>query len=113
MSVALPSSSHPAKPQQILLRLPSDLSQRFAQLVPQRQRSKFVLDLLRNALDKESAALEAAALQLSALEHGQTEVTQESQAWVNAHMAELSDDGFDAQLFESEWLQAQQAAQNP
>jgi predicted transcriptional regulator len=102
-----------SKPQQLLLRLPDDLSQRFAQLVPQRQRSRFLLDLLRSALDKESLALSQAAQTLTSLEQGQVEAHAEATAWLDCSAASVDDDAFDAVLFERECAQAQQTTATP
>jgi hypothetical protein len=78
MTAALNHPSSVAKPQQLLLRLPEDLSQRFAQLVPQRQRSRFLLDLLRAELDRESQALALAAKTLTELESMDSKTLSES-----------------------------------
>jgi hypothetical protein len=97
---ATPTGSAP-KPRQLLLRLPDDLAQRFAQLVPSRQRSRFLLNLLRTELDRESQALAAAAKTLTA---------QESAQWVEAPLTTDDDADFDAETFEREFAQAQAAA---
>ena len=108
---ATPSSSA-AKPQQLLLRLPDDLAQRFAQLVPSRQRSRFLLNLLRAELDRESQALAEAAKTLTARESEQTELAAESALWLEAALTTDDDANFDAQTFEREFAQAQQEAKN-
>lgn len=110
MTVTLNSSSAAAKPQQLLLRLPEDLSQRFAQIVPQRQRSRFLLDLLRTELDRESQALALAAKTLTDLESTQASTMNESAQWANAVLTTDSTDDdahFDAETFEREFAAAQ------
>ena len=113
------TANHPtsaAKPQQLLLRLPEDLSQRFAQIVPQRQRSRFLLDLLRTELDRESQALALAAKTLTELESAHPNLLAESAKWTSAILtAESTDDdaNFDAQAFEREFIAAQTKLQTP
>ena len=113
------TTTHPtsaAKPQQLLLRLPEDLSQRFAQIVPQRQRSRFLLDLLRTELDRESQALAHAAKTLTELESTHPNLMAESAQWTSAFLtAEGSDDdaNFDAQAFERGFAVAQTKLQTP
>lgn len=105
------STSHSgssAKPQQLLLRLPDDLAQRFAQVVPSRQRSRFLLDLLRTELDRESLALAQAAKTLTEQEAGQPQAAAETAQWVNAALTAADDDAdFNAETFEREFAQAQ------
>jgi predicted transcriptional regulator len=101
-------SGSSAKPQQLLLRLPDDLAQRFAQVVPSRQRSRFLLDLLRNELDRESLALAQAAKTLTEQEAGQPQVAAETAQWVNAALTATDDDAdFNTETFEREFAQAQ------
>ncbi len=110
MTATLNHPSSAAKPQQLLLRLPEDLSQRFAQVVPQRQRSRFLLDLLRTELDRESQALALAAKTLTELESKQSGTLNESAQWTSAMLtAESTDDDahFDAETFEREFAVAQ------
>ena len=110
MTATLSHPSTAAKPQQLLLRLPEDLSQRFAQIVPQRQRSRFLLDLLRNELDRESQALALAAKTLTELETTQASTMSESAQWTSAMLTtESADDDahFDAGTFEREFAAAQ------
>lgn len=104
-----PTGSAP-KPRQLLLRLPDDLAQRFAQLVPSRQRSRFLLNLLRTELDRESQALTEAAKKLTAQESEQTALAAESAQWVEAPLTTDDDADFDAETFEREFAQAQAAA---
>ena len=108
---ATPSGSAP-KPQQLLLRLPDDLAQRFAQLVPSRQRSRFLLNLLRTELDRESQALAEAAKTLTAQEAEQAGLAAESAQWVEASLTTDDDVDFNAETFEREFAQAQQEAKN-
>ena len=101
-----------AKPQQLLLRLPDDLAQRFAQVVPSRQRSRFLLNLLRNELDRESLALAQAAKTLTELEADRPALTAETAQWVAASLAVDDDPDFNAEAFEREFAKAQASAQN-
>jgi hypothetical protein len=110
MTATLNHPSSAAKPQQLLLRLPEDLSQRFAQIVPQRQRSRFLLDLLRTELDRESQALALAAKTLTDLDSANTHTVNESAQWANAMLTtESTDDDahFVAETFEREFAAAQ------
>jgi hypothetical protein len=110
MAAAVNHPSSVAKPQQLLLRLPEDLSQRFAQLVPQRQRSRFLLDLLRAELDRESQALALAAKTLTKLESTDPKTLSESTQWTSAILSpESADDdaNFDVETFEREFAAAQ------
>lgn len=110
-TLANPSSST-AKPQQLLLRMPDDLAQRFAQVVPSRQRSRFLLDLLRNALDRESLALAQAAKTLTELEAGRPALMAETAQWVAASLVGDDDPDFNTEAFELEFAKAQASAQN-
>ncbi len=110
-SIADPSSPV-AKPQQLLLRMPEDLAQRFAQIVPSRQRSRFLLDLLRNELDRESLALALAARTLTELEAGRPALMAETAQWVAASLVADDDPDFNAETFEREFATAQARAQN-
>jgi hypothetical protein len=101
------SSSALSAPQQLLLRLPGDLAQRFAQVVPSRQRSKYVLELLRQALDGESQSLAKAAQDLSTLESGNKVALAESHEWMGAALNASDDLAFDAATFEHEFALAQ------
>ena len=112
MTSSAPHSTSSAKPQQLLLRLPDDLAQRFAQVVPSRQRSRFLLDLLRSELDRESLALEQAAKTLTEMESGQPRLAAETAQWVNASLTTDDDSDFNAEEFECEFAKAQASAQN-
>lgn len=109
-ALAQPSASA-AKQQQLLLRLPDDLAQRFAQVVPSRQRSRFLLDLLRSELDRESLALEQAAKTLTELESGQPSLAAETAQWAEAPLTTDDDADFNAEEFEREFAKAQAKAQ--
>ena len=91
------------KPKQLLLRLPDDLAQRFERVVPLRQRSRFILDLIRSELDRESDALAQAAKNLTTLESGQPAVAAESEQWIAASMTADDDAGFDPLRFDQEF----------
>ena len=112
MTALANSSASAAKPQQLLLRLPDDLAQRFAQVVPSRQRSRFLLDLLRSELDRESLALELAAKTLTELESGHPSLAAETAQWLEAPLASDDDADFNAEEFEREFAKAQAKAQN-
>ena len=101
------SSDMGSPSQQLLLRLPNDLAQRFAQIVPSRQRSRFLLDLLRNELDRESQSLANVAKKLTASESGQPEISAESDPWIGASLTAQDDLQFDAAEFEREFALAQ------
>ena len=113
MTATANSHSNTAKPQQLLLRLPDDLAERFAQVVPSRQRGRFLLDLLRSELDRESLALEQAAKTLTAMETAQPDLDVDMQQWVEAPLASVDDDDFNAEEFEREFAKAQTKANTP
>ena len=112
MTTLANSSASATKPQQLLLRLPDDLAQRFAQVVPSRQRSRFLLDLLRSELDRESLALAQAAKTLTELESGHPLLTAETAQWVESPLTTDDDADFNAEAFEREFAIAQAKAQN-
>lgn len=103
--------------QQILLRIPEDLSKRFAQIVPQRQRSSYILNLLRSALDRESLALEQAAQSLTAYEARLTNqhlVREETELWLDSPLTQkesVEDAKFDTAAFERDFATAQRKLQ--
>ena len=107
MSSHAQTSDSGNQPQQLLLRLPSELALRFAQVVPSRQRSRFLLDLLRTELDRESQSLSNVAKKLTASEARQSEVLAESAQWTNSSLAAQDDLQFDAAEFEREFALAQ------
>lgn len=112
MTTSTPHSASAAKPQQLLLRLPDDLAQRFAQVVPSRQRSRFLLDLLRSELDRESLALEQAAKRLTELESGHPSLAAENAQWLDASLSTDDDADFNAEEFERQFAQAQADVKN-
>ncbi len=112
MTTSETHSASAAKPQQLLLRLPDDLAQRFAQVVPSRQRSRFLLDLLRSELDRESLALEQAAKTLTELESAHPTLAAETAQWVDASLTIDDDSDFNAEEFERQFTQAQAEVKN-
>jgi len=105
-------SNASSKQQQLLLRLPDDLAQRFAQVVPSRLRSRFLLNLLRTELDRESQALAQAAETLTALECGQAGLAAESAQWTEASLTPDDDSDFNTEVFEREFARAQAGTQD-
>lgn len=91
---------------QVLLRLPEDLAARFAHVVPLRQRSRYLIELLRRDLERESSELVQAAKRLTALESKHPVMAAEQSAWLNQPLAADHDDGFDAGIFERQFKQA-------
>lgn len=91
------------KQQQLLLRLPNDLACRFAQVVSQRQRSRFLIDLLRRELDRESKELIDAAQRLNLAEHGDKNLVTEGDEWLDGALVTSGDDEFDAAVFEQQY----------
>lgn len=113
MTASATHSSSAAKPQQLLLRLPDDLAQRFSQVVPSRQRSRYLLDLLRAELDRESLALAQAAKTLTELEMGHPALAADTAQWADASLTSDDDADFNAQEFEREFAKAQSQTQHP
>lgn len=101
-----------SKQQQVLVRIPDDLAARFAQVVAPRQRSRFLIDLLRRELDRESRELAEAAQRLTQLEAKDPLLTAEVSEWLDAPLATDEDAGFDADTFERQYREAQ-AHQGP
>lgn len=91
---------------QVLLRLPEDLAARFAHVVPLRQRSRYLIDLLRRDLERESSELAQAAKRLTVLEAKHPAMAAEQTAWLNQRLDADNDDGFDARIFERQFKQA-------
>ena len=91
---------------QVLLRLPEDLATRFAHVVPLRQRSRYLIDLLRRDLERESSELVQAAKRLTALEARHPAMAAEQTAWLNQRLASGNDAGFDARVFERQFKEA-------
>ena len=95
------------KQQQVLVRLPDDLASRFAQVVAPRLRSRFLVELLRRELDRESSELTQAAIRLTELEAQDPQLLTEDGEWHNASLAADADEGFDAEVFERQYSEAQ------
>jgi hypothetical protein len=95
-----------AKSQQLLLRLPNDLACRFAQVVSQRQRSRFLIDLLRRELDRESKDLIDAAKRLNLAEQVNKSLVAEGDEWLDGALVTSADDEFDAAVFEQQYQAA-------
>ena len=101
-------------PKQVLLRLPDDVAAKLAQAVPPRQRNQFLVDLLRQELEKEDAELVAACEALNAIEAAHPELLAETQEWLDADLTGPVDDwdpDFDQQSFEREFAIAQEKLQ--
>ncbi len=92
---------------QVLLRLPDDLAARFAQVVAPRERSRFLLDLLRRELDRESKELKEAARRLTEIEAGNPILAAEESEWLGSPLAADADEGFDPDVFERQYREAQ------
>jgi hypothetical protein len=101
MEVAMP------KQQQILVRLPDDLASRFAHVVAPRQRSRFLVDLLRRELDRESAELAQAAVRLNEIEAKIPALGADAAEWVNATLIDEGDADFDADVFMRQFKEAE------
>ena len=99
-------------PRQVLLRLPEDVASRLARAVPPRKRNQFLVDLLRQELEKEDAELIAACEAMNRMEAAHPELLQETQEWLDADLVGSVDDwdpDFDAQTFSREAAIAQAA----
>ncbi|MDP2371876.1 hypothetical protein [Rhodoferax sp.] len=99
-------------PKQVLLRLPDDVAAKLARAVPPRQRNKYLVDLLRQDLEKEDAELVAACEYMNAIEEANPELARETKEWVNADLTGSVDDwdpDFDREAFEREFAIAQTA----
>lgn len=92
--------------QQVLVRLPDDLAIRFARVVAPRQRGRFLIDLLRRELDRESNELAEAAKRLTELEAKDPTLVAEEAAWLGTSLEADVDDGFDAKEFERQYREA-------
>ena len=98
-------------PKQVLLRLPDDVAAKLARAVPPRQRNQFLVDLLRQELEKEDAELVAVCEALNAIEAAHPELLAETQEWLDADLTGPVDDwdpDFDQQSFEREFAIAQE-----
>ena len=103
---------HISPPKQVLLRLPEDLAAKLARAVPPRRRNQFLVDLVRQELEKEDAELVAACEALNAIESGQAQLLAETQEWLDADLSGSVDDwdaDFDRTTFEREFAIAQAA----
>ena len=99
-------------PKQVLLRLPEDLAAMLARAVAPRQRNRFLVDLLRQELEKEDAELVAACEAMNAIEAAHPELLTETQEWLDADLSGSTDDWdpeFDHEVFEREFAAAQAA----
>jgi hypothetical protein len=99
-------------PKQVLLRLPDDVAAKLARAVPPRQRNKFLVDLVRQELEKEDAQLVAACEAMNAIEAAHPELLIETQEWLDADLSGSVDDwdpDFDRETFEREFAIAQAA----
>ena len=99
-------------PKQVLLRLPEDLAARLARAVPPRKRNQYLVDLLRQDLEREDAELVAACEALNRWEAAHPEVVKETQEWLDADLTGSVDDwdpDFDAETFSREAAIAQAA----
>ncbi len=98
-------------PKQVLLRLPDDVAAKLARAVAPRQRNQFLVDLLRQELEKEDAELVAACEALNAIEAAHPELLAQTQEWLDADLTGSVDDwdpDFDQQSFEREFAIAQE-----
>lgn len=99
-------------PKQVLVRLPDDVAAKLARAVPPRQRNKFLVDLVRQELERENAELVAACEAMNALEAAHPELLLETQEWLNADLTGSVDEwdsDFDRETFEREFAIAQAA----
>ena len=97
-------------PRQVLLRLPDDVAAKLARAVPPRQRNQFLVDLVRQELEKEDAELVAACEAMNAIEAAHPEFLAETQQWLDADLTGSVDDwdpDFDRESFEREFAIAQ------
>jgi hypothetical protein len=93
--------------QQVLVRVPDELAERWAQFVAPRQRSGYLIALLRRELDKESNDLILAAQRLNELESQDRVLTQDIDEWSGVDLDNYVDDGFDEATFTRDFQQAQ------
>ncbi len=97
-------------PRQVLLRLPDDVAAKLARAVPPRQRNQFLVNLVRQELEKEDAELVAACEAMNAIEAAHPELLVETQEWLDADLSGPVDDwdpDFDRETFEREFAIAQ------
>ena len=99
-----------APPKQVLLRLPDDVAAKLARAVPPRLRNQFLVDLVRQELEKEDAELVVACEAMNAIEAAHPELLMETEEWIDADLTGPADDwdpNFDRQTFEREFAIAQ------
>lgn len=104
----LNTQTPPAK--QVLLRLPDDVAAKLARAVPPRKRNQYLVDLVRQDLEKEDAELVAACEYMNQIEAANPELARETEEWINATLTESVDTwdpDFDAATFEREFAAAQ------
>ena len=98
----------PAK--QVLLRLPEDVATKLARAVPPRQRNQFLVNLVRQELDKEDEELVAACEGMNAIEAAHPQLVAETRQWLDSNLAGSVNDwdaDFDRDSFEREFAIAQ------
>ncbi len=96
----LNTQSPPAK--HVLLRLPDDVAAKLARAVPPRKRNQYLVNLVRQDLEKEDAELVAACEAVNRWEAAHPEVAKETQEWLDADLTGSVEDwdaNFDAELF--------------
>ncbi len=101
---------------QVLLRLPEDLANRLSRAVAPRQRNLFLVNLVRQELDRQAQErdreLIAACEAMNALEAQDPQLQRETQEWLDAELTASVDEwdpDFDAETFEREAAIAQAA----
>ena len=97
-------------PKEVLLRLPEDVAAKLARAVPPRQRNQFLVNLVRQELDKEDAELVAACDAMNAIEAAHPQLITETRQWLDADLTGSVDDwdaDFDRDAFEREFAIAQ------
>ena len=95
---------------QVLLRLPEDVAAKLALTVPSRKRNQFLVDLVRQELEKEDAELVAACEAMNTIEAARPELLAETQEWLDADLTASVTDwdpDFDRESFEREFAIAQ------
>lgn len=94
------------------MRLPDDVAEKLARAVPPRQRNTFLVNLVRQELEKEDLELVAACDALNAMKAVHPELLIETQEWLDANLTGSVDDvdpTFDRETFEREFAIAQAA----
>ena len=106
----LNTQTPPAK--QVLLRLPDDVAAKLARAVPPRKRNQYLVDLVRQDLEKEDVELVAACEAVNRWEAAHPELAKVTQEWLDADLTGSVDDwdaNFDAELFSRQAAIAQAA----